>query len=144
MRSAGLKNITAKHLGRYFLQIFRLSYTNSNLCSALASQALSIMISLIPYIRETLRRHLNPKQAVMLTEFDKLKRDYQEHQNEIHSKLVAIMGDRLMLHCKTLEVSSFIRTYKREANTFFFSRQSIGSNLYLEEKKDNLIFIWKH
>ncbi|KAL7416025.1 hypothetical protein BDY24DRAFT_380828 [Mrakia frigida] len=83
MRSAGLKNITAKHL-------------------ALASQSLSIMIALIPYIRETLRRHLNPKQAVMLVEFDKLKRDYQEHQNEIHSKLVAIMGDRLSLHLKAL------------------------------------------
>lgn len=72
--------------------------------TALASQALSIMISLIPYIRETLRRHLNPKQAVMLVEFDKLKRDYQEHQNEIHSKLVAIMSDRLQVHCKSLQV----------------------------------------
>ena len=42
--------------------------------AALASQSLSIMISLIPYIRETFRRHLSQKQAVMLTEFDKLKR----------------------------------------------------------------------
>lgn len=32
------------------------------------------MIALVPYIRETLRRHLNPKQAVILVEFDKLKR----------------------------------------------------------------------
>ncbi|GAA6016584.1 hypothetical protein JCM11491_006004 [Sporobolomyces phaffii] len=84
MRSAGLKNITAKNL-------------------ALASQALSIMVSLIPYIRELIRRHLNPKQAVMLTEFDKLKRDYQEHQNEIHAKLVAIMSDRLIVHSRTLD-----------------------------------------
>ncbi|TFY76653.1 hypothetical protein EWM64_g7359 [Hericium alpestre] len=84
MRSAGLKNITAKHL-------------------ALASQSLSITIALIPYIRETFRRHLNPKQAVMLIEFDKLKRDYQEHQNEIHSKLIAIMGDRLTAHIKSLQ-----------------------------------------
>ncbi|GAA5978254.1 hypothetical protein JCM10908_004288 [Rhodotorula pacifica] len=84
MRSAGLKNITAKHL-------------------ALASQALSIMVSLIPYIREGVRRHLNPKQAVMLTEFDKLKRDYQEHQHEIHAKLIAIMSDRLHVHSRTLE-----------------------------------------
>ncbi|KZT57023.1 Vps54-domain-containing protein [Calocera cornea HHB12733] len=83
MRSAGLKNITAKHL-------------------ALASQSLSIMISLIPYVREAFRRHLSPTQAVMLTEFDKLKRDYQEHQNEIHAKLIAIMGDRLSIHIKTL------------------------------------------
>ena len=32
------------------------------------------MISLVPYIRETFRRHLSQKQAVMLIEFDKLKR----------------------------------------------------------------------
>lgn len=32
------------------------------------------MIALIPYVRETFRRHLNSKQAVMLIEFDKLKR----------------------------------------------------------------------
>lgn len=41
---------------------------------ALASQSLSIVVALIPYVREFIRRHLNPKQAVMLTEFDKLKR----------------------------------------------------------------------
>lgn len=38
----------------------------------------------------------------MLTEFDKLKRDYQEHQYEIHAKLVAIMSDRLEVHSRTL------------------------------------------
>lgn len=80
------------------------------------------MIALIPYVRETFRRHLSPKQAVMLVEFDKLKRvkplsrtiqsassqcsiqDYQEHQNEIHAKLIAIMGDRLSAHIKSLKV----------------------------------------
>ncbi|KAJ3504343.1 hypothetical protein NMY22_g17957 [Coprinellus aureogranulatus] len=79
MRSAGLKNITAKHL-------------------ALASQSLSVIFELIPYIRETFRRHLSAQQAVMLVEFDKLKRDYQEHQNEIHAKLIAIMDERLTNH----------------------------------------------
>jgi Vps54-like protein len=39
----------------------------------------------------------------MLVEFDKLKRDYQEHQNEIHAKLIAIMGERLSAHCKSLQ-----------------------------------------
>lgn len=86
MRSAGLRNITAKHL-------------------ALASQSLSVVVALIPYIREFLRRHLSHKQTVMLVEFDKLKRDYQEHQNEIHAKLVAIMADRLAVHCGELRVS---------------------------------------
>lgn len=84
MRSAGLKNITAKHL-------------------AMASQSISILISIIPYTRECLRRHLRAKQAVILVDFDKLKRDCQEHQNEIHAKLVAIMGDRLAVHCKALQ-----------------------------------------
>lgn len=32
------------------------------------------MITLVPYVREFIRRHLNAKQAIMLTEFDKLKR----------------------------------------------------------------------
>lgn len=41
----------------------------------------------------------------MLTEFDKLRRDYQEHQYEIHAKLVAIMSDRLTVHCRALNVS---------------------------------------
>jgi len=84
MRSAGLKNITARHL-------------------ALASQSLSIAIALIPYVREMFRRHLSATQAVMLVEFDKLKRDYQEHQHEIHAKLVVIMGDRLSVHCRSLQ-----------------------------------------
>ncbi|KAG8743896.1 hypothetical protein FRC10_011186 [Ceratobasidium sp. 414] len=84
LRSAGLKNITARHL-------------------ALASQSLTVMITLIPYVRETFRRHLSPKQAVMLIEFDKLKRDFQEHQNEIYAKLISIMGDRLAVHCKSLQ-----------------------------------------
>lgn len=64
----------------------------------------------------------------MLVEFDKLKRvsltsprpssytfadclitfyplqDFQEHQNEIHAKLIAIMGDRLAIHITTFKV----------------------------------------
>jgi vacuolar protein sorting-associated protein 54 len=39
----------------------------------------------------------------MLIEFDKLKRDFQEHQSEIHSKLISIMGDRTSAHVKTLQ-----------------------------------------
>lgn len=106
MRSAGLKNITAKHL-------------------ALASQTLSIFISLIPYVREALRRHLNSKQSVMLVEFDKLKRDYQEHQNEIYAKLVAIMGDRLAVHCKTLQSIDWEKETSSQAETS-------GANTYME------------
>ncbi|TIA91236.1 hypothetical protein E3P99_01196 [Wallemia hederae] len=88
MKSAGLKNITAKHL-------------------ALASQSLSVMVSLIPYIREAVRRQLSSNQTTLLIEFDRLKRDYQEHQYEIHAKLVSILGDRLTAHSKSLAATKF-------------------------------------
>ncbi|KAJ1309562.1 hypothetical protein OPQ81_006335 [Rhizoctonia solani] len=100
LRSAGLKNITARHL-------------------ALASQSLTVMVTLIPYVRETFRRHLSPKQAVMLIEFDKLKRDFQEHQNEIYTKLISIMGDRLAVHCKSLqEIDWTVPHSKSPPNTY--------------------------
>ncbi|KAJ5223332.1 hypothetical protein N7468_007874 [Penicillium chermesinum] len=69
-RSAGLKNITTKHL-------------------ALSSQALSFVVALVPYVREFVRRHGQGNQ--IMGEFDKVKRLCQEHQNGIHEKLVDIM-----------------------------------------------------
>ncbi|KAL4805099.1 Vps54-like protein-domain-containing protein [Aspergillus unguis] len=76
-RSAGLKNITTKHL-------------------ALSSQALSFIIALVPYIREFVRRHSPP--SSLMADFDKVKRLYQEHQSGIHEKLVDIMGSRSSVH----------------------------------------------
>ncbi|KAJ9108831.1 hypothetical protein QFC21_000151 [Naganishia friedmannii] len=88
---------------------------------ALASQSLSIVIALTPYIREFVRRHLNPKQAVVLIEFDKLKRDFQEHQYEIHAKLISIMADRLVVH------SGALRNIDWEA------KSSTAVNSYMEQ-----------
>ncbi|KAK6354716.1 hypothetical protein TWF696_003855 [Orbilia brochopaga] len=84
-KSAGLKHITTKHL-------------------ALASQALSIVVAVIPYIREAVRRHLGPSAAggTLLPDFDRIKRNYQDHQSEIHSKLISIMSDRLMAHVRNI------------------------------------------
>ncbi|KAJ5669876.1 Vacuolar protein sorting-associated protein 54 [Penicillium macrosclerotiorum] len=79
-RSAGLKNITTKHL-------------------ALSSQALSFVIALVPYVREFVRRHGQTNQVMM--EFDKVKRLCQEHQTGIHEKLVDIMSSR-----STIQVNS--------------------------------------
>ncbi|KAG0221593.1 hypothetical protein BGW41_006640 [Actinomortierella wolfii] len=89
MRSAGLKNITAKHL-------------------ALASQSLSVFSVLIPSIKEWIKLRMSDKQVVMLTEFDRILRDYQEHQNEIHAKLVAIMSERLNLHIRSMTNPSVV------------------------------------
>jgi vacuolar protein sorting-associated protein 54 len=57
--------------------------------TALASQSLSIMIALIPYVRETFRRHLSQKQAVMLVEFDKLKRVGMPHHAILPSPILS-------------------------------------------------------
>lgn len=77
-RIAGLKNITTKHL-------------------ALASQALSFVIALTPHVREFVRRHSSGSGGLM-TEFDKMKREYQEHQAGINDKLVDIMTARATTH----------------------------------------------
>lgn len=81
-KSAGLKNITSKHL-------------------ALASQACSFIVALLPYVRELVRRHLpssTTNNATVLAEFDRVKRLFQDHQTSIHDKLVEIMGARSAAH----------------------------------------------
>ena len=76
MRSAKLKNITTKHL-------------------ALTSRALSFIVTIIPYIREFVRRHtLAGPAAVNLAEFDKVRRSLQEQQDSIYQKMVEIMESR--------------------------------------------------
>ncbi|KAG5916053.1 hypothetical protein E4U42_007813 [Claviceps africana] len=84
-RSAGLKNITTKHL-------------------ALASQALSFMATLVPHIREFVRSHAGSSAGVsgLMGEFDKVRRLLQEHQSNIHQKLVDIMNGRAALHAKSM------------------------------------------
>ncbi|TPX56657.1 hypothetical protein PhCBS80983_g04395 [Powellomyces hirtus] len=74
MRSAGLKNISAKHI-------------------ALAAQALAVIIAVIPHIKDRIQRYLPPKQHVLLGDFDRLLRDYKDHQSELYGKLISIMED---------------------------------------------------
>ncbi|KAF4966657.1 hypothetical protein FZEAL_10627 [Fusarium zealandicum] len=85
-RSAGLKNITTKHL-------------------ALASQALAFTAALIPHIREFVRRHAGSGASVsnLMGEFDKIRRLLQEHQDSIYQKLVEIMSGRAALHSRTMK-----------------------------------------
>lgn len=85
-RSAGLKNITTKHL-------------------ALASQALSFIYTLVPHIREFIRRHAGSGAGAggLMGEFDKVKRLLQEHQDNIHQKLVEIMSGRASVHSKSMK-----------------------------------------
>ncbi|KAJ5673226.1 Vacuolar protein sorting-associated protein 54 [Penicillium longicatenatum] len=107
-RSAGLKNITTKHL-------------------ALSSQALSFVVALVPYVREFVRRHGQGNQV--MAEFDKVKRLCQEHQNGIHEKLVDIMSSRSTVHVNAMKkidwdaendssvVHSYMETLAKETGT---------------------------
>ncbi|KAI4864610.1 putative GARP complex component [Hypoxylon rubiginosum] len=90
-RSAGLKNITTRHL-------------------ALASQALAFISTLIPHVREFVRRHAGSgpnvnhnNVAALMGEFDKVRRLFQEHQNSIYDKLVEIMSGRAAAHAKSMK-----------------------------------------
>ena len=108
-RSAGLKNITTKHL-------------------ALASQALSFVTALTPYVREFVRRH-SPSAGSLMVEFDKVKRLYQEHQAGINDKLVDIMSGRASTHVNFMRkidwdspsagqaVSPYMETLVKETTT---------------------------
>jgi len=62
-------------------------FTDTNLSiTALASQSLSVVNDLIPYVRETFRRHLKQTHTVLLVEFDKLRR-VRVHQRDRTTKL---------------------------------------------------------
>lgn len=87
-RVAGLKNITTKHL-------------------ALASQGLSFIIALVPYMRECVRQHLPSGQTSVLAEFDKTKRLCQDHQSGLHDKLIEIMTTRSQAHVKAMKALDF-------------------------------------
>ncbi|KAI0834090.1 Vps54-like protein-domain-containing protein [Hypoxylon sp. FL0890] len=84
-RSAGLKNITSKHL-------------------VLASQALAFIATLISHVREFVRRYTGSGAAASsVVEFDKVKRQYQENQNSIYDKIVEIMGRLAASHVEAMK-----------------------------------------
>ena len=82
-KSAGLKNITTRHL-------------------ALSSQALNFITALMPYIREFARRYLSGS-GTMITEFDDTKRRLQEHRIGIQDKLIEIMTSRSAVHINKMK-----------------------------------------
>jgi vacuolar protein sorting-associated protein 54 len=86
MATAGLKNINTKHL-------------------AIASQTLSFIIAILPYIRECARRRgsTTPAGAKNPTaEFDNTKRLLQDQQVSIHDKLTDILSGRATVHMRSL------------------------------------------
>ncbi|DBA81853.1 hypothetical protein WJX77_011322 [Trebouxia sp. C0004] len=84
MQVSGLRSITAKHL-------------------ALSSQCLSAYMALHPLLKPLLTATLPaPRLGLLVPEFDRLLQDLSMHKEEIHSKLVAIMRERLATNLKQL------------------------------------------
>jgi vacuolar protein sorting-associated protein 54 len=77
MLSAGLRNITTTNL-------------------IVALQAVTFIATIIPYVREFVRRHAPPTwpSANLVGEFDEVRRALREHQEGIHEKLVEFMVSR--------------------------------------------------
>ncbi|XP_043695603.1 vacuolar protein sorting-associated protein 54, chloroplastic [Telopea speciosissima] len=84
MQVSGLKSITSKHL-------------------ALASQVISFTCAIIPEIRRVLFLKIpESRKALLLSEIDRVAKDYKVHRDEIHTKLVQIMRERLLVHLRDL------------------------------------------
>ncbi|RDW88213.1 hypothetical protein BP6252_00245 [Coleophoma cylindrospora] len=113
-RSAGLKNITTKHL-------------------ALAAQALAFISALIPHLREFIRRHagMGTSVSTLMGEFDKVRRAFQEHQQSIYDKLVDIMSGRATTHMKAMKLIDW------EASS------ATGPNQYMETLTKETITLHK-
>ncbi|KAF4042280.1 Vps54-like protein [Phytophthora infestans] len=77
MQIARLKSISARHL-------------------ALASQSLELSMTLIPHIKAALAAHFTDRQKLLLDEFDRVLRDYAEHNEKIFSKFTSIVEDQIM------------------------------------------------
>ncbi|KAF6266668.1 Vps54-like protein-domain-containing protein [Scenedesmus sp. NREL 46B-D3] len=77
MRTAGLRSISAKQL-------------------ALSCQAVAMLTTLLPLLRAgRLGLVSQPRRALLMPEFDRLLQDLTMHVDQVHSKLVDIMRDRL-------------------------------------------------
>eukprot|EP00965_Chrysotila_dentata_P148457 4901864-Pleurochrysis_carterae.AAC.1 len=65
--SAGLKSINAKHI-------------------ALSSQALGLVIALLPHLKAILAAYMPEGQRRLLAEMDTAAEDYEEHQSQLFAK----------------------------------------------------------
>ncbi|OMO73818.1 Vps54-like protein [Corchorus olitorius] len=116
MQVSGLKSITSKHL-------------------ALASQVISFTYAIIPEIRQILFLKVpEPRKSLLLLEFDRVAQDYKVHRDEIHTKLVQIMRERLLVHLRGLPqiVESWNRPEDADPQPSQFARSLIKEVGYLQ------------
>ncbi|XP_044496706.1 vacuolar protein sorting-associated protein 54, chloroplastic-like isoform X2 [Mangifera indica] len=116
MQVSGLKSITSKHL-------------------ALASQVISFTYAVIPAIRRILFLKVpDTRKALLLSEIDRVAQDYKVHRDEIHTKLVQIMRERLLVHLRGLPqiVESWNRPEDSDSQPSQFARSLTKEVGYLQ------------
>ncbi|KAL9687460.1 hypothetical protein QQ045_031863 [Rhodiola kirilowii] len=116
MQVSGLKSITSKHL-------------------ALASQVISFSYAIIPDIRQTLFLKVpETRKQLLLSEIDRVAQDFKVHRDEIHSKLVQIMRERLLVHLRGLPqiVESWNRAEDNDPQPSQFARSLTKEVGYLQ------------
>ncbi|XP_022721292.1 vacuolar protein sorting-associated protein 54, chloroplastic-like isoform X4 [Durio zibethinus] len=116
MQVSGLKSITSKHL-------------------ALASQVISFTYAIIPEIKQILFLKVpEPRKSLLLLEFDRVAQDYKVHRDEIHTKLVQIMRERLLVHLHGLPqiVESWNKPEDAEPQPSQFARSLTKEVGYLQ------------
>ncbi|KAL3344892.1 hypothetical protein AABB24_024041 [Solanum stoloniferum] len=97
MQVSGLKSITSKHL-------------------ALASQVISFTYTIIPELKTILLLRVpETRMGLLILEVDRVAQDYKVHRDEIHSKLVQIMRERLLVHLRGLP--QIVESWNRPENT---------------------------
>ncbi|TMX05767.1 hypothetical protein EJD97_001802 [Solanum chilense] len=106
MQVSGLKSITSKHL-------------------ALASQVISFTYTIIPELKRILFLKVpETRKGLLILEVDRVAQDYKVHRDEIHSKLVQIMRERLLVHLRGLPqiVDSWNRPENADTQPSQFAR----------------------
>ncbi|XP_022885557.1 vacuolar protein sorting-associated protein 54, chloroplastic isoform X1 [Olea europaea var. sylvestris] len=116
LQVSGLKSITSKHL-------------------AMASQVISFTYAIIPEIRRVLSLKVpETYKGLLLLEIDRVANDYKVHRDEIHSKLVQIMRERLVVHLRGLPqiVESWNRSEDTDPQPSQFARSLTKEVGYLQ------------
>jgi vacuolar protein sorting-associated protein 54 len=117
METVQLKSITATHL-------------------ALASQAIQLMQTQIPVLKEELARYVsNQNHIVLLDAMDRVHGDYVNHQKEILQKLVAIMDHLVGRTAGKISRAAWIRVDYKES--------SLGGQASSGEMDQSLQVLWK-
>ncbi|KAJ6293412.1 hypothetical protein OIU78_025401 [Salix suchowensis] len=116
MQVSGLKSITSKHL-------------------ALASQVIGFVYAIIPEIRRVLFLKVpEARKVLLLSEIDRVAQDYKVHQEEILTKLVQIMRERLLHHLRSLPqiVESWNRAVDTDSQPSPFALTLVKEVTYLQ------------